>query len=327
MSFRVEKPGIFTLVQDLGRWGHQSRGVPVSSPMDQFSLRLGNVMLGNGQNDAALEMTLFGLEIVFEKDCCVVLAGADLAMNIDGIRVPSWTVRAAERGSRLAVTGFPERPNGCRSYLCFSGGIDVPVIMGSRSTYTRGKIGGYGGRALRAGDTVGLREPRPLWRLSAGFVCPPELRPVLRDDEPICALEGPQIDAFTDAGIETFFNAPYTVTNETDRMGYRLDGPAVEHKSSPDVVSDGIVHGSVQVPGDGKPIVLMADRQTTGGYAKIAAVSSWSVARLAQKMPGDVVRFKRISGKEAAAQLFAFEENLRRLDDMRASYRSRPRPR
>jgi biotin-dependent carboxylase-like uncharacterized protein len=282
-------------------------------------------MLGNCQNDAALEMTLFGLEIVFGRECCVVLAGAGLAMNVDGICVPPWTVGKAERGSRLEVTGFREGRDGCRSYLCFSGGIDVPPVMGSRSTYTRGKIGGYKGRALRAGDVVNLREPRPLWRLSAGFVCPPELRPSLRDGEFIGALDGPQIDAFTDAGIKTFFNEPYTVTNEIDRMGYRLDGPAIEHASGPDVVSDGIVHGSVQVPGEGKPIVLMADRQTTGGYAKIAAVSTWSVARLAQKMPGDVVRFKRISEKEAAAQLFAFEENLRRLDDMRAAYRSRPR--
>ncbi|MDR1579992.1 MAG: biotin-dependent carboxyltransferase family protein [Synergistaceae bacterium] len=325
MSFRVEKPGIFTLVQDLGRWGHQSRGVPVSSPMDQFSLRMGNVMLGNAQNDAALEMTLFGLEIVFGRECCVVLTGADLAMSIDGICVPSWTVHRVERGSRLAVTGFPKRPDGCRSYLCFSGGIDVPLVMGSRSTYTRGKIGGYKGRALRAGDVAGLCEPRPLWRLSEGFACTSELRPDSRDDEFICALDGPQIDAFTDAGIKIFFNEPYTVTNEMDRMGYRLDGPIIEHASGPDVVSDGIVHGAVQVPGEGKPIVLMADRQTTGGYAKIAAVSTWSVATLARKTPGDTVRFKRISEKEAAAQLFAFEENLRRLDDMRAAYRSRPR--
>lgn len=324
MSFRVEKPGILTLVQDLGRWGHQSRGVPVSSPMDQFSLRMGNVMLGNGQNDAALEMTLFGLEIVFERECCVVLTGADLAMSIDGIRVPPWTVHRAGLGSRLAVTGFSKCLDGCRSYLCFSGGIDVPPVMGSRSTYSRGKIGGYKGRALRAGDVIALCEPRPLWRLSAGFACPPELRPASRDDEPICALDGPQIDAFTDAGIKTFFNEPYTVTNEIDRMGYRLDGPIIEHASGPDVVSDGIAHGSVQVPGEGKPIVLMSDRQTTGGYAKIAVVSTWSVARLAQKMPGDVVRFKRISEKEASAQLFAFEENLRRLDEMRAAYRSRP---
>jgi biotin-dependent carboxylase-like uncharacterized protein len=295
--------------------------------MDQFSLRLGNVMLGNGQNDAALEMTLFGLEIVLGEECCVALTGADLAMSIDGIGVPSWTVHRVKPGGRIAVTGFTERRDGCRSYLCFSGGIDVPPVMGSRSTYTRGKIGGYKGRALRAGDAVGLLEPRPLWRLSEGFACPPELRPVSRDGESICALDGPQIDAFTDAGIKTFFNEPYTVTNEIDRMGYRLDGPVIEHVSGPDLVSDGIVHGSVQAPGDGKPIVLMSDRQTTGGYAKIAAVSTWSVARLAQKMPGDVVRFKRISEKEAAAQLFAFEENLRRLDETRAAYRSRPRMR
>ena len=330
MPFTVEKPGMLTLVQDLGRWGHQFRGLTVSGPMDQFSLRMGNVMLGNDENDAALEITLFGLEIIFRDERRVVLAGADLVMNIDGAPAASWTVHSVAPGSRLAITslpkffgGFSGSGGGCRAYLCVSGGIDVPVVMGSRSTFTRGRIGGYKGRALAAGDAVELLDPKPLWRRSAGFVCPPELRPSKTWSEPLRTLEGPQIDAFTPEGIETFFGETYAVTNEADRMGYRLDGPKISHKAGADIVSDGIVRGAVQVPGEGKPIVLMSDCQTTGGYTKIAVVSTWSAASLAQKMPGDSVRFHRVSEKEATTYLIKFEDDLRRLAELRAAYRSR----
>ncbi|MDR3279326.1 MAG: biotin-dependent carboxyltransferase family protein [Synergistaceae bacterium] len=324
MSLLVEKPGMLTLVQDLGRWGHQFRGLTVSGPMDQFSLRMGNVMLGNDENDAALEVTLFGLEISFLEERCVALTGADLAMRIDGVPAASWTAHHVRQGGRLAITGLPALPGGgCRSYLCVSGGVDVPMVMGSRSTFTRGKIGGYHGRALAAGDVVETFDPKPLWRKSAGFVCPPELRPTLYRDEPLHTMDGPQIDAFTQAGIDTFYNEPYVVANEVDRMGYRLDGPKIEHKTRADIISDGIVHGSVQVPGEGKPIVLMSDRQTTGGYTKIAVVSTWSVARLAQKMPGETVRFHKVTEHEAVQYLIKFERDLRRLDETRASYRSR----
>ena len=321
MSFTVEKAGVLTLVQDLGRWGHQFRGMPVSGPMDQFSLRMGNALLGNDENDAALEVTLFGLSIVFQKERCVVLSGADLKMNIDGSSAQPWTVHYVKQGSRLAVTGVGSL--GCRAYLCISGGVDVPLVMGSRSTFTKGKIGGYKGRALAAGDVVELGEPNPLWRKSAGLVCPAELRPLRGKDEPIYATDGPQADAFTDEGIKTFYGSDYTLTENIDRMGYRLDGPVIEHKDSADIVSDGIVHGSVQVPGDGKPIVLMADRQTTGGYTKIAVVSTWSAAQLAQRLPGDSARFVRVTEKEAAELLVRYEADLRKLHEARATYRTR----
>ena len=321
MAFVVEKPGVFTIVQDLGRWGHQFRGVTVSGPMDPFSLRMGNVMLGNDENDAALEISLFGLEIVFRHACAVVLAGADLNMKIDGAPAAAWTVHYVGPGGRLSVGSMAG--DGCRSYLCVSGGVDVPLVMGSRSTFTRAKLGGYHGRALKAGDVVGVREPRPLWMRAVGFVCPPELRPTQHNDGPYDAMDGPQIDAFTEKGIATFFGEPYTITNEIDRMGYRLDGPVIEHKAGADIVSDGIAHGSVQVPGQGLPIVLMSDRQTTGGYTKIAVVSSWSVARLAQRLPGDTVRFRRVTEEEATARLAQYEQELRRLDELRATYRSR----
>ena len=324
MPFSVVKPGMLTLVQDLGRWGYQSKGLTVSGPMDRFSLRMGNVMLGNDENDAALEVSFFGPEVIFHDERCVALTGADLEMNIDGVPASPWTAHSVRPGSRLAVTGLPRDPGrGCRAYLCVSGGIDVPVVMGSRSTFTRGKIGGYEGRALAAGDLVDMRDPKPLWRRSAGFVCPPELRPSRTWDEPLHTLEGPQIGAFTAEGTETFWNETFTVTNESDRMGYRLDGPQIEHETGADIVSDGIVPGAVQVPGGGKPIVLMSDCQTTGGYTKIAVVSTWSAASLAQKMPGEKVRFNRVSEREAAGYLIKFEEDLRQLTERRATFRSR----
>ena len=321
MAFYVEQPGIFTLVQDLGRWGHQARGLTVSSPMDQFSLRMGNVMVGNDENDAALEITLFGLQIVFQEERYAALTGAEMVMQIDGVPAAAWTVHHIKAGSRLAIRGLPPVPGGgFRSYLCISGGIDVPLVMGSRSTFTRGKIGGCKGRILAAGDRINLFDPKPRCPKAGGFVCPPELRPMRNRDEPIYALEGPQIDAFTQAGIDTFYSQPYTVTNEIDRTGYRLEGPKIEHKTGADIVSDGIVQGSVQVTGEGKPIVLMADRPTTGGYTKIAVVSTWSAARLAQKMPRETVRFQRITEKEGVDYLIRFEEDLRRLEALSGSY-------
>ncbi|GHV55246.1 allophanate hydrolase [Synergistales bacterium] len=323
MSFVVEKPGMLSAVQDLGRWGHQSRGLSVSGPMDQFSLRMGNVMLGNDENDAAIEITLFGLDIVFNGETCVVLTGADVTMNINGSPAPAWTAHYVTKGTRLAVTGLSGQGRGCRSYLCVSGGIDVPIVMGSRSTFTKGKIGGYKGRALMAGDAVNTLEPKPLWRRSAGFICPRELRPDGRADEPLYAIPGPQEDAFTEEGIRTFYGSEYAVTNDSDRMGYRLEGPVIEHGTSPDIISDGIVFGAVQVPGDGRPIVMMADRQTTGGYAKIAVLAAWSAARLAQRMPGEKVRFRQIGVKEATKFLEDFAKNLNELDALRAAYRSR----
>ena len=323
MSFLVEKPGMFTIVQDLGRWGHQSGGLTVSGPMDQFSLRIGSVMLGNDENDAALELTVGGFEAVFQRECCVVLTGAELPMTINGCQAPAWTVHYVPCGVRLAVRVPSSLASGCRSYLCVSGGIDVPLVMGSRSTFTKGKIGGYKGRALAAGDIVEIGAPAPLWRASEGSTCPEEFRPGRCRDEPLHTMDGPQIDAFTETGVKTFYGETYTVTDKIDRMGYRLDGPVIAHKNGADIVSDGIVHGSVQVPGDGKPIVLMSDRQTTGGYTKIAVVSTWSAALLAQKTPGALVRFHKISEKEAAEYLISFENDLRRLSEMRATYRSR----
>jgi biotin-dependent carboxylase-like uncharacterized protein len=324
MSFTVARAGLFTIVQDLGRWGYLSRGVTVSDPMDRFSLLIGNAMLGNDRNDAALEIAFLGPEIVFRDERCVVLVGADLGMSVDGEPAAAWTVRRVVPGSRLTVGGAAAA--GCRAYLCVSGGIDVPVLMRSRSTYARAGLGGYEGRALRRSDVVGLGEPRPLWRFSEGFSCPPELRPCHSASDWIDALDGPQVDAFTENGVGAFYGGKYIVAGESDRMGYRLDGPLVEHRGgsgAANIISDAVVHGAVQVPADGRPIVMMSDCQTIGGYAKIAVLTAWSAAALAQRAPGAEIRFRNVDEAEAVGRLKKFELDLERVIELRASYRSR----
>jgi biotin-dependent carboxylase-like uncharacterized protein len=308
-------------VQDLGSWGFQSKGVTVSEPMDSFSLRLGNALLGNDENAAALEMVMFGPEITVQKSCCIAVTGADFGLTINGAAAAAWRGHRVEAGSRVALAGMTG--DGCRAYLCVSGGIALPPVMGSRSTYVKAGLGGMHGRALQAGDILPLGEPAPNWQAGEGFICPEEYRGTAFRNEPLYALGGPQADAFSQEGIAAFYHEPYTVTDETDRMGYRLDGPEIARVRGADIVSDGIVFGSVQVPGNGKPIVLMSDRQTTGGYTKIAVVSSWSVAQLAQKLPGETVLFKRVTEKEATDMLRRFENTLR---DLRGSFAARRAP-
>lgn len=318
MAMHIEEPGLFTLVQDLGRWGHQSEGVTVSDPMDGFSLRIGNAMLGNDENAAALEILMYGPEAVFKKACCIVATGGDLGLAINGAPAEAWKVHAVAAGDRVSLSGVTG--DGCRAYLCVSGGIDVPPVMGSRATYAKAGLGGHNGRALQMGDVLPLGNAKPGWEKAAGFACPEEFRVTRHRDEPLYTMDGPQVDAFSEEGLAVFYGQPYTVTDEIDRMGYRLDGPEIARVKGADIISDGIAFGAVQVPGSGKPIVMLSDRQTTGGYTKIAVVSSWSVAQLAQKLPGETVRFKKVTEKEAVDLLRRFEENLRVLRDKRAAH-------
>ncbi len=316
MSFHVENPGMLTTVQDLGRWGYQAGGVPVSGAMDPFSLRIGNILLGNEEGAAALEMTLFGAELVFDEACCIALTGADMAMQVNGADAAAWQAHAVPAGGRVVLG--EAREGACRGYLCVSGGIGVPPVMGSRSTYMRARMGGFDGRPLQAGDVVPCGKGAAL---PAGFVCPPELRPRRIPGEALLATDGPQADAFTEEGLATFYSREYTISSDADRMGYRFDGPEIARCKPADVVSDGICWGAVQVPGHGRPIVMMADRQTTGGYTKIAVLSLWSVGGLAQRLPGESARFRRGTADECVAQLAAFEETMRELAALRAAYR------
>lgn len=322
MELKIVKPGILTTVQDLGRWGHQSEGIPVAGAMDLEALRFGNVMLGNAENAAALEVTILGPEIVTGGHGLALFAGADLGFSVNSQEIGSWRAVVVKSGDVLSFRG-PKA--GCRGYLCFCGGIDVPIIMGSRSTYTRAKIGGYEGRALKQGDMLRTGEPYAAWRRLEGFTLPDDLRPVYSPDKPLKILKGLQSDAFTKLGQETLFSSEYTISTETDRMGSRFEGPPIEHgEKGADIISDGIPMGAVQIPGHGTPIAMLADRQTTGGYTKVGVLSPASIQALVQRMPGSTVRFEACTMEDAVAELRKTRDGVLKIQQLRASYISAP---
>ncbi len=322
MLIRVEKGGMFTTVQDLGRRGYQLQGVPVAGAMDSLSMRIGNVMLGNDENAASLEITVIGPTLKIEEgEGSFVVAGADVGVLKNGAPAENWTVHLLKAGDSLE---FTPPAAGARAYLCISGGFDVPLVMGSRSTYTRGNFGGHEGRALKAGDKLSSGVQNSLWWESWGLKCPAALRPVRSPSAPLRVILGPQDDAFTPEGVKTFLNSEYVISASADRMGYRMEGPVIEHKNAADIVSDAILLGSVQIPGHGQPIVMLADRQTTGGYTKIATVCTADISVLAQRLPGQKVRFTEITPEAAVELLKAEAKTLDEIKQLRASWRSRP---
>lgn len=289
---RVRSAGPLPTVQDLGRRAWQHMGVPVSGAMDALALRLANLAVGNPEDAAGIEATLGGLEVEFLSRARFAVAGPSPWARLNGATVPTWECREARAGDvlRLEVAAA-----GARDYLAVAGGIAVPPVLGSRSTYLRGGFGGLEGRPLRAGDVLPVGseagEPR-------GPV-PPALRPAYAADAPLRVVLGPQAEAFSEEALATFQEGTFRVTPRADRMGCQLDGPRLAHRGGADIVSEGIAEGSVQVPGDGRPIVLLADRPTTGGYAKIATVASIDLPRAAQLLPGREVRFAAVSLWEA----------------------------
>ncbi len=307
--FEVIKPGFLTTVQDLGRIGYQQYGVPTSGAMDRTALRAANLLLDNEEGFAGLEATAEGPTLRALCELVVAIVGADMQPLVDGKSVECGTVIGIRSGQILELQ---RARRGLRAYLAIAGGIEVPVMLGSRSTCLPAGFGGVQGqgRALRVGDRLssGLvgRQPMALsgrrlpswWAESIGDVL--SLRVIL----------GPQIDKFTPEGIQTFLSGSYRVTPQMDRMGVRLQGPLIVHRAGADIISDSTPLGAVQVPSDGQPMILLADRQTTGGYAKIAVVAQEDIFRLGQATPGQVVRFRQISPIEARTALRAHEERF-----------------
>jgi biotin-dependent carboxylase-like uncharacterized protein len=303
--------GMLTTVQDLGRYGYQRYGVPTSGALDLFSLRAANRLVGNADSAAGLEVTLLGPRLKFLVPATIALTGADLGARLDGRALPRWQSALVEAGATLS---FGEPRDGMRAYLAVAGGIDVPVVLGSRSTYTRSRLGGMKGRPLKEGDILEVCGDRPV--LLGGALRMPEAnRPAYGHTQTLRVVLGPQEDRFSARGIDTFLSSTYTVSPQSDRMGYRLTGPTIEHLRGPDIVSDGTPFGAVQVAGDGVPIVLLADRGTAGGYTKIATAIGPDLPRLAQAAPGDTVRFARVD-LEAAYE--AVREQERQLESIEA---------
>lgn len=297
MIVRVKRAGLLTSVQDLGRWGYQARGVPVAGPMDLLSHRLANAIVGNGDDAATLEVTLTGPHLEFDDDRIVAVTGAEFE------DVPASTPFSVSSGHPLI---FGARRRGTRAYVSISGGIDVPVVLGSRATHLSSGMGGFEGRALKTGDELPLgsfdhKRPAKAGRYGAvGVSTSATLR----------VLPGPQLDKFVSGALDVLTSQPYRIHPNSNRVGYRLTGPRLQHTRDADIISDATPIGSIQVPASGEPIVLMADRQTTGGYAKIATVITADLSAAGQLAPGDEIRFATCSQAEALDALRAQERAL-----------------
>lgn len=304
-GFKVISSGLMTTVQDMGRKGYRQFGVPVSGAMDSRSLMYANLLVGNDADAAALEMTLNGVKIEFEDATCVAVTGGVCEVTLNDVLMPLYETIFIQRGDQLEIGVISE---GLRCYLAISGGIAVPEVMGSLSTYMRGGFGGLEGRKLKPGDWLqtGICDIEGFKRRTL----PPSLRFKYASNAEIRVVLGPEVETFTERGVETFLGCLYTLSSQCDRMGYRLLGEKVEHQSSADIISNGIVPGAIQVPGSGEPIIMMADAQTTGGYTKIASVISLDLPLLAQMRPGDRIRFKQVSIEEAQTLLCTFQKNF-----------------
>jgi biotin-dependent carboxylase-like uncharacterized protein len=279
--------------------------------MDEVALRVGNILVGNDQNAAGLEISFLGPRIRLLADVTLALTGAEMDADLDGRPAPWYEAFRARAGQVLDIRHCTR---GMRAYLTVAGGVDVPVRLGSRSTSLAAGFGGFRGRPLQDGDRLSVGPT--IGKTARGFErgVPQSWRPAFGSPQIVRVVFGPQDGAFTEAGRRTLLDATYEVSPSSDRMGYRLEGPAIEHGGPADIISDWIPLGGIQVPGNGKPIVLLADRQTTGGYTKIATVVSPDIPKLVQLRPGEAVRFRAVTVGEAEAAARALERELCQAD-------------
>ena len=306
-SVHVLRSGLLTTVQDTGRWGLQALGVPPAGPMDPWSHRMANALVGNAGEAATLEVTLKGPELAFEDERIVAVAGAAFAIDVDGQGQSPNTAFIVPAGARLRVGA---RRIGARGYVAVAGGFAVPKVLGSRSTHLVSRLGGVEGRALAAGDSLPLGPPggpRPGRRGEADL--PESDRPTQ-----IRVLPGPHQDRFAADALVLLQSSPYTLGNDSDRMGFRLNGPRLAHANGADIISDATPLGVLQVPASGRPVLLMADRQTTGGYAILATVITADIGLAGQLVPGDQIQFEACTMQEAMAALIKRERALMAIE-------------
>lgn len=315
MGFVTENPGVLTTIQDEGRFGYEQFGVSTAGPMDPKAFHTANLLVGNPMGESALEATVLGPALRFEQDNVIAVTGADMGPVLNGQPCPMYQAVAVRAGDQLKLGAAK---TGCRAYIAFAGGLDVPQVMGSRATALQNKVGGYEGRKLAKGDVVGFRAPNPSLAL-------PRTAPVpapAGKEVTIRVILGPQDDMFTQEGIDTFLSQPYTVSKDFDRMGCRLEGAQIAHKADGNIISDGMVSGAIQVPTSGQPIIMLAERQTTGGYTKIATVISADLPLAGQCKTNDVIRFQAVTVEEAHR---AWRETTRALEELKARL-AQPQP-
>jgi len=308
-SIHVITPGLLTTVQDLGRLGYGPLAVSASGAGDPIALRIGNRLLGNPENAAALEMTLTGGEFLFPDGAWFALTGADFGATLDGQAVDLWRTVKADRGRTLRLGATRDY---ARCYLCVAGGFAVKPFLGSASTHLLSGIGGFHGRALRKGDELQIGSPDSSPRKRAIRKAALEK---LTPGKILRVTTGPQSSWFPHASRETFYSSPYTVAEESNRMGLRLQGAAVAPLHGCRMITEGVALGAIQIPDSGQPIILFVEQQTTGGYPKIANVISADLACLGQLRPRDAIRFEQVSLDEAHALLLE-QENMLTSDDL-----------
>ena len=303
----VLSPGALSTVQDEGRFGYMSTGFSPSGAMDQFSMKIANILVGNAPGDGVIEMTMIGASVKFDCTSVIAVTGADMKPDINGKEIKMYKSVEVSAGDVLT---FKAAVGGMRSYLAVAGGFDLSLVMGSMSTNLKCAIGGFEGRKLMRGDEIPLRQSISHELIGKRKTSEPEK---IGDSIAVRVMLGPQDDYFTDKGINTFLSSEYTVSDKSDRMGVRLEGEPVENVSGVDIISDAIATGAVQIPASGTPIIMMADRQTTGGYAKIATVISADLKKIAQARPGTKIRFEAVSEKEAVRLKKIDEKKLKLL--------------
>ncbi|MEO6281659.1 biotin-dependent carboxyltransferase family protein [Roseateles sp.] len=300
----IIRAGPLATVQDLGRPGWRDRGLSLCGALDEFALQAGNLLVGNPPGTAALEFTLGAATLCFHTDTCIAVTGTDTDASLDGQPLRAWWRQRVRAGQTLKLAAPHER---MRSYVSVAGGIDLPEVLGSRSTDLKGGFGGLDGRALRDGDQLPLNAPPALPARTVGMR-PPEWTPAVR------VLPGPEHQDFTTTAREAFWAGDWTVTPQSNRMGYRLAGPVLQRERGEELASHGVLPGVIQVPPSGQPIVLLADAQTTGGYPKIGVVIRADLWKLGQLRLGARLRFLPCTHAEALA---ALREQRLLLDQMR----------
>ncbi|OXM85308.1 biotin-dependent carboxyltransferase family protein [Paenibacillus rigui] len=328
MTIEVLKAGLFTTVQDQGRFGYRGVGVVTSGAMDGFALRAANLLVANAPDAAALELTLTGATLAFHRDALVALCGAELDARAAeaGPPLPGWRPVLVRSGTVLRL-GSARR--GARAYLAVAGGCAVPAVLGSRSTHVRSRLGGFAGRALQPGDRLQAGPPsasgaRLAARLAAAspeaaiapaaWAIAPGARPPYAEHPAVRVLRGREAESFAGGSLQSFLSTPYAVAPQSDRMGYRLQGERLELREPLEMISETVTMGTVQVPPDGQPIVLMADAQTTGGYPRIAQLAAVDLPLAAQVRPGGTLRFSEITLEEAQALFVVQELQLQQLE-------------
>ena len=321
----ILKPGLSTSIQDIGRYGFQKYGIITSGAMDQFAHRIANILVGNNENEPTLEITLLGPTIEFLQDSLISICGGDLSPEIGGEQIQCWRPIFVRKGSILK---FGSYRHGCRAYLAVAGGLDVPIVMKSKSTYFRAKIGGLYGRALKKGDRLSFcslsaqstkimalfqqkNSTKPFiegnWFISERIIPKYSEKPTVR------VLKGRQYHLFNHQSQISLFLKPFVITPQSDRMGYRLKGPSLALAQPVELISEAVCFGTIQVPADGNPIVLLADRQTIGGYPKIAQVASIDLPLLAQAKLGDSLQFTEITYSDAQRLFIQRERQIQQL--------------